>query len=194
MIVLGLRKNRCPDVRRVMLQHLNHQLVLTGMTIWMTSCPPNHVLQHMIFLPLYMNLESEKRQRERQEVRQVMLHHLQHKLVNWDDDMDDFMPPKPWPPTHDVPPPVHESRIRKETKGNARGSSSHVAPPAAQTCVNWDDDMDDFMPPNHGLQHMMFLPLYMNVDPEKRERDRQEVRRAILHHLQYHHLSTGMMT
>ena len=28
--------------------------------------------------------------------------------VNWDDDMDDFMPPKPWPPTHDVPPLVHE--------------------------------------------------------------------------------------
>ena len=67
--------------------------------------------------------------------------------VNWDDDMDDFMPPKPWPPTHDVPPPVHEPRIRKETKGKARGSSSHVAPPAPQTCVNWDDDMDDFMPP-----------------------------------------------
>ena len=25
--------------------------------------------------------------------------------VNWDDDMHDFMAPKPWPPTHDVPPP-----------------------------------------------------------------------------------------
>jgi len=74
------------------------------------------------------------------------------------------------------------------------GSSSHAAAPQAPSCVNLDDDMDDFMPPNHGLQHMMFLPLYMNVDPEKRERDRQEVRRAILHHLQYHHLSTGMMT
>ena len=36
--------------------------------------------------------------------------------VNWDDDMDDFMPPKPWPPTHDVPPPVHESRTIKERK------------------------------------------------------------------------------
>ena len=47
------------------------------------------------------------------------------------------------------------------------GSSSNVAPPAAQTCVNWDDDIDDFMPPNHGLQHMMFLPLYMNLDPKK---------------------------
>ena len=52
------------------------------------------------------------------------------------------------------------------------GSSSHVAPPAAQTYVNLDDDMDDFMPLNHGLQHMMFLPLYLNVDPEKRERER----------------------
>ena len=61
--------------------------------------------------------------------------------------MDDFMHPKPWPPTHDVPPPLHEPRIRKETKGKTRGSSSHVAAPAAQTCVNWDDDMDDFMPP-----------------------------------------------
>ena len=116
MIVLGLRKNRCPEVPQVMLHHLHYKLVLTGMTTWMTSCPPNHGLQHMMFLSLYMNLESERRQ-----------------------------------------------------KGKARGSSSHVAPPAAQTCVNWDDDMDDFMPPpNHGLQHMMFLPLYMNVDPEKR--------------------------
>ena len=78
--------------------------------------------------------------------------------VNWDDDMDDFMPPKSWPRTHDVPPPLHEPRTRKETKGKAIDSSSHVAPLEAQTCVNWDDDMDDFMPPNHGLQHMMFLP------------------------------------
>ena len=74
------------------------------------------------------------------------------------------------------------------------GSSSHAAAPQAPTCVNWDDDMDDFIPPNHGLQHMMFLPLYMNVDPEKKERESQEVRRAILHHLQHHHLSTGMTT
>ena len=65
--------------------------------------------------------------------------------VNWDDDMDDFMPPKPWPPTHDVPPPVHEHRSRKE-KGKARGSSSHTTPPAAPPSVNWDDDLDDFMP------------------------------------------------
>ena len=51
-------------------------------------------------------------------------------------------------------------------------SSSHAAPPQAPTCVNWDDDMDDFMAPNHGLQHMMFLPLYTNLEPEKRERER----------------------
>ena len=67
--------------------------------------------------------------------------------VNWDDDMDDFMPPKPRPPTHDIPPPVREPRTRKERKGKARGSSSNAAPPQAPTCVNWDDDMDDFMPP-----------------------------------------------
>ena len=112
--------------------------------------------------------------------------------VNWDDDMDDFMPLKPWPPTHDVPLPLHEPRIRKETKGKTRGSSSHVAAPAAQTCVNWMTTWMTSCPPNHGLQHMMFLPLYMNVNPEKRERERQEVRRAILHHLQHHHLLTGM--
>ena len=61
--------------------------------------------------------------------------------------MDDFMTPKPWPPTHDVPPPVHEPRSRKERKGKGRGLSSHAAAPQAPTCVNWDDDMDDFMPP-----------------------------------------------
>src|SRR6185295_4130799 len=76
-----MRKNRCPEVRQVMLHHLQHKLVLTGMMTWMTSCPPNHGLQHMMFLPLYMNLESERRQRERQEVRRAILHHLQHKLV-----------------------------------------------------------------------------------------------------------------
>ena len=54
--------------------------------------------------------------------------------VNWDEDMDDFMPPKSWPPTHDIPPPIHEPRTRKERKGKARGSSSHPASPAAQTC------------------------------------------------------------
>ena len=30
--------------------------------------------------------------------------------VNWDDNMDDFMPPKSWPRTPDVPPPVHEPK------------------------------------------------------------------------------------
>ena len=96
--------------------------------------PPNHGLQHMMFLPLYMNLDPEKREREREEVRQVMLQHLKHQLV-------------------------------------LTGMTTWMT----------------LYPPNHGLQHMM-SPLYMNVDPEKRERERQEVRRAILHH----HLSTGM--
>ena len=27
------------------------------------------------------------------------------------------------------------------------GSSSHAVAPQAPTCVNWDDDMDDFIPP-----------------------------------------------
>ena len=65
------------------------------------------------------------------------------------------------------------------------GSSSHAATPQAPTFVNWDDDMDDFMPPNHGLQHMMFLALYMNLESERRQRERQEVRQVMLHHL--HH-------
>ena len=65
--------------------------------------------------------------------------------INWDDDMDDFMPPKPWPLTYDVPPPVHERRSRKERKRKARVSSSHTTP-AAPPSVNWDDDLDDFMP------------------------------------------------
>ena len=130
-----------------MLQHLKHQFVLTGMTTWMTSCPPKHDIQHMMFLPLYMNLESEKRQRERQEVDQVMLQHLQHKLVLTG--MTTWMtscPPKPWPSTHDVPPRLHERKSRKERKGKARGSSSHTTPPATPPSVNWDDDLDDFMP------------------------------------------------
>ena len=120
-----------------------HQVVLTWMTTWMTSCPPNHGLQHMMFLPLYMNLDPEKREREREreEVCQVMLQHLKHQFV-------------------------------------LTGMTTWMT----------------LCPPNHGLQHMMFLPLYLNVDPKKREREMQEVRRAILHHLQHHHLSTGMMT
>ena len=38
------------------------------------------------------------------------------------------------------------------------------------------------------------IPLYMNLESEKSERESQEVRRVILHHLQHHHLSTGMTT
>ena len=85
--------------------------------------------------------------------------------VNWDDDMDDFMPPKPWPRTPDVPPPVHESRTIKERKGKSRGSSSQTAPPPAPSSVNWDDDLMTSCPQNHGLQDLMFLPLYMKVEP-----------------------------
>ena len=72
------------------------------------------------------------------------------------------------------------------------GSSSHAAAPQAPTCVNWDDDMDDFMPPKPWPSTHDAPPLYMNVNPEKREMERQEVRRAILHYLHHHHLSTGM--
>ena len=68
-------------LHQVMLQHLKHQFVLTGMTTWMNLCPPNHGLEHMMFVPLYMNLDPEKRERERKEVHQVMLQHLKHQLV-----------------------------------------------------------------------------------------------------------------
>ena len=67
--------------------------------------------------------------------------------ANWDDNLDDFMPPKPWPPRPDVHPPVHETRTIKERKRKSRGSSSQTAPPPAPSSVNWDDDLDDFMPP-----------------------------------------------
>ena len=50
--------------------------------------------------------------------------------------MDDFMPPKSWPRTPDVPPPVHERRTRKERKGKSRGSSSNAASPTAPPSVN----------------------------------------------------------
>jgi len=56
-------------------------------------------------------------------------------------------PPKPWPPRPDVPIPVHESTTIKERNGKSRGSSSQTAPPPAPSSVNWDDDLDDFMPP-----------------------------------------------
>ena len=115
--------------------------------------------------------------------------------VNWDDDMDDFMPPKPWPLTHDIPPPIYEPRTRKERKEKARGSSSNAAPPQAPTCVNWDNDMDDFMPPKPWPPtHDVCPPLYMNLEPEKKEKESREVRQVMLHHLQHHHLSTGMTT
>ena len=86
------RQRERQEVGQVMLHHLQHKLVLTGMATWMTSCPPNHGLQHMMF------------------------------------------------------PPVHERRSRKERKGKARGSSGHTTSPAAPPSVNWDDDLDDFMP------------------------------------------------
>ena len=112
---------------------------VTGMTTWMTSCPPNHDLHHMMFLLVYKNLDLEKREREREEVRQVMLQHLKHQLV-------------------------------------LTGMTIWMT----------------LCPPKHGLQHMMFLPLYMNVDPEKRERERQEVRHVMLHHLKHQLVLTGM--
>ena len=76
-----------------------------------------------------------------------MLQHLKHHhLLTGMTTLMTLCPPKPWPPTHDVPPPVHEPRSRKERKEKGRGSSSHATAPQAPTCVNWDDDMDDFMP------------------------------------------------
>ena len=147
MIVLGLRKNRCPEVRRVMLQHLNHQLVLTGMTTWMTSCPPKPwPPTHDVPPPVHEPRIRKETQGKARGSSSHVAPPAAQTCVNWDDDMDDFMPPKPWPPTHDVPPPVHERRSRKERKGKPRGSSSHTTPPAAPPSVNWDDDLDDFMP------------------------------------------------
>ena len=52
------------------------------------------------------------------------------------------------------------------------GSSSHAAPPQAPTCINWDDDMDDFMPPKPWSPTHDVPPLYTNLEPEKRERER----------------------
>ena len=56
-------------------------------------------------------------------------------------------------------------------------SSSHTAPPASRTSVNLDDDQDDFMPPNHGLQDLISEP---------------EVRPVVLDHLQHHLVLRGM--
>ena len=129
-----------------MLHYLKHQLVSTGMTIWMTSCLPNHGLQYIIFLPLYTNLEPEKRESERQEFRQIMLHHFKQQLVLTG--MTIWM--TSCPQNHGFQhmmfvPSVHEPRTRKERKGKSRGSSSNAAPPTAPPSVNWDDDLDDFM-------------------------------------------------
>src|SRR6185312_1278041 len=178
-----------------MLHHLKHQLVSTGMTIWMTSCPPNHGLQHIMFLSLYTNLEPEKRERERQEIRQVMLHHLKHQLVLTG--MTIWMTSRP--PNHGLQhmmslplytnlEPEKRERERHEVRQVMLHQLKHQLVLTAMTI--WMTSC----PPNHGLQHMMFVPLYMNLEPEKRERESQEVRRAILHHLQHHHLSTGMTT
>ena len=74
------------------------------------------------------------------------------------------------------------------------GSSSHDAAPQPPTCVNWDDDMDDFMPlkpwpPTHDVPSP-----YMNLDPEKREREREEVHQVMLQHLKHQLVLTGMTT
>ena len=49
--------------------------------------------------------------------------------VNWNDDMDDFMPPKPWPPTHDVA--THESDRASLLQ---LSSSPHVSPFSLYGC------------------------------------------------------------
>ena len=68
------------------------------------------------------------------------------------------------------------------------GSSSRAAPPRAPSCVNWDDDMDDFMPPKSWPRTPDVPPLYMNLEPENGEKESRDVRQVMLHH----HLSTGM--
>ena len=72
------------------------------------------------------------------------------------------------------------------------GSSSHDAAPQPPTCVNWNDDMDDFMPPKPWPPTHDVPPLYMNLESEKRQRERQEIHQVMLQHLQHHHLSIGM--
>ena len=113
---------------------------------WMTSCPPKPwPPTHDVTPPVHEpRIRKETKGKARGSSSHVAPPATQ-TCVNWDDDMDDFMPPKPWPPTHDVPPPIHEPRSRKERKEKTRGSSSHTTPPAAPPSVNWDDDLDDFM-------------------------------------------------
>ena len=43
------------------------------------------------------------------------------------------------------------------------GSSSRAAPPRAPSCVNWDDDMDDFMPPKSWPPTHDVHPLYIRT-------------------------------
>ena len=128
VIQLCVRMNRDPEVHQVILHHLHHELLLTSTTTKMTSCHPNHGLQDLISEP---------------EVHPVVLDHLQHHLVLPGTTMMISCPPKPWPPRPDQ---------------GTRGSSSRNAPPSAPSCVNWDDDDDDFMPPNLGLQDRIREP------------------------------------
>ena len=108
--------------------------------------------------------------------------------------MDDFMSPKPWPPTHDVPPlytNLEPEKIERERKVVRQVMLHHLKHQLVLTRMTiWMTSC----PQNHGFQHMMFVPLYMNLEPEKRERESREVRQVMLHYLQHHHLSTGMTT
>ena len=112
--------------------------------------------------------------------------------VNCDDDMDDFMPPKSWPPTHDIPPPYTnlEPEKRERERQEVRQVMLHHL--KHQLVLTGMTIWMTSCPQNHGLQHMMFVLLYMNLEPEKRERESREVRQVTLHHLHHHHLSTGM--
>ena len=88
-----------------------------------------------------------------------MLHHLQHKLVltgmmTW----MTLCPSKPWPLTHDVPPPVHEPRSRKERNGKARGSSSHTTPPAPPPYIIWCLVCAELH-----LEHLLFSPPCLQI-------------------------------
>ena len=107
VIVLGLDKNRWPEVRQVMLQHLKHQVVLTWMMTWMTSCPPNHGLQHMMFPPVHEPRSRKERKRKARGSSSHTTPPAAPPSVNWDDDLDDFMS---WSITYDV----HWSRLSLE--------------------------------------------------------------------------------
>ena len=74
------------------------------------------------------------------------------------------------------------------------GSSSHASAPQPPTCVNWDDDMDDFMPPKPWPPTHDVPPLYMNLESERRQRERQEVRQVMLQHFKHQLVLIGMTT